>query len=812
MEDEKTEQKEEKIVSRVIEQEMKASNLYYSMYVIVGRALPDDRDGLKPVHRRVLFAMYDMGMLHNKPFKKSARIVGEVLGKYHPHGDMAVYDSMVRLAQSFSLRYPLIDGQGNWGSVDGDSAAAMRYTECRLKKLAEEILQDIDKETVEFIPNFDASLQEPSVLPSKVPNLLVNGSSGIAVGMATNIPPHNMSEVCDGIMKTIDNPEIDVLTLMQTIKAPDFPTGGFIMGLSGVREAYKSGRGRIVIRAKTSIEEVKNKVRIIVSEIPYMVNKSELIEAIADLVRDKKIQGISDLRDESDREGMRIVIDLKSGAHSDVVLNQLFAHSRLQETFGINLLALVDNRPKVLSLKDIIQNFIDYRRQIVRRRTQFDLRQAEDRAHLLEGLIVALDNIDAVVKLIKQAKSADEAKNALMADYKLSEKQAQAILDMTLRRLTSLEQNKIRTEHDDLLVLVKELKDILASEQKILGLIKAELLELKERYGDVRRTQVLESEVVAIEEEALIKPEDDVITITHAGYVKRLPVDTYKQQRRGGKGIIAAEAKEEDFIENLFVANTHDYFLFFTNFGKVHWIKVYQIPEAGRYAKGTAIVNLLQLGEKEKVTAFIPVKQFEEDKYLFMVTLNGTVKKTSLAEFSNPRKGGIIALGLDEKDELKAVMLTDGNQQIIIATKQGMAVKFHESDVRAMGRTATGVIGIRLRDDVVIGATIADDTRTLVTVTEKGHGKRTPISDYRLISRGGVGVINIKITDKNGSVVGIASVIDEDELMLISQNGVLIRTPVKGISIIGRNTQGVRVMRLEENDKVISLAKIIPEE
>ena len=812
MADEKTEPKAEKIVSRVIEQEMKASYLDYSMSVIVGRALPDVRDGLKPVHRRVLFAMYDMGMLHNKPFKKSARIVGEVLGKYHPHGDMAVYDSMVRLAQSFSLRYPLIDGQGNWGSVDGDSAAAMRYTECRLKKLAEEILQDIDKETVEFIPNFDASLQEPSVLPSKVPNLLVNGSSGIAVGMATNIPPHNMSEVCDGIMKTIDNPEIDVLTLMQTIKAPDFPTGGFIMGLSGVREAYKSGRGRIVIRAKTSIEEVKNKVRIIVSEIPYMVNKSELIEAIADLVRDKKIQGISDLRDESDREGMRIVIDLKSGAHSDVVLNQLFAHSRLQETFGINLLALVDNRPKVLSLKDIIQNFIDYRRQIVRRRTQFDLRQAEDRAHLLEGLIVALDNIDAIVKLIKQAKSADEAKTALMADYKLSEKQAQAILDMTLRRLTSLEQNKIRTEHDDLLVLVKELKDILASEQKILGLIKAELLELKERYGDARRTQVLESEVVAIEEEALIKPEDDVITITHAGYVKRLPVDTYKQQRRGGKGIIAAEAKEEDFIENLFVANTHDYFLFFTNFGKVHWIKVYQIPEAGRYAKGTAIVNLLQLGEKEKVTAFIPVKQFEEDKYLFMVTLNGTVKKTSLAEFSNPRKGGIIALGLDEKDELKAVMLTDGNQQIIIATKQGMAVKFHENDVRAMGRTATGVIGIRLRDDVVIGATIADDKRTLVTVTEKGHGKRTPISDYRLISRGGVGVINIKITDKNGSVVGIASVIDEDELMLISQNGVLIRTPVNGISIIGRNTQGVRVMRLEENDKVISLAKIIPEE
>ncbi|VVB81630.1 DNA gyrase subunit A [uncultured archaeon] len=812
MADEKTEPKVEKIIPRIIEQEMKASYLDYSMSVIVGRALPDVRDGLKPVHRRVLFAMYDMGMLHNKPFKKSARIVGEVLGKYHPHGDMAVYDAMVRLAQDFSLRYPLVQGQGNFGSIDGDNAAAMRYTEARLNKLAEEILQDIDKETVDFVPNFDASLQEPSVLPAKVPNLLVNGSSGIAVGMATNIPPHNMSEVCDGIIKTIDKPDIDVLELMQTIKAPDFPTGGQIMGLSGLKEAYKSGRGRIIVRAKTHLEEAKNKTRIIVTEIPYMVNKSEMIEAIADLVRDKKIQGISDLRDESDREGMRIVIDLKVGANSDVVLNQLFAHSRLQETFGINLLALVDNQPRLLSLKDIIQNFIDYRRQIVRKRTQFDLTQATDKAHLLEGLIVALNNIDAVVQLIKQSKSADEAKIALMADYKLSEKQAQAILDMTLRRLTSLEQSKIRSEHEDLLKLIKDLKEILASEQKILGLIKAELLELKERYGDARRTQLLESEVSAIEEESLIKPEDDVITITHAGYVKRLPVDTYKQQRRGGKGIIAAEAKEEDFIESLFVANTHDYMLFFTNLGKVHWIKVYQILEAGRYAKGTAIVNLLQLGEKEKVTAFIPVKQFEEDKFLFMVTLNGTVKKTSLAEFSNPRKGGIIALGLDEKDELKSVMLTDGNQQIIIATKQGMAVKFHESDVRAMGRTATGVIGIRLRDDAVIGATIADDKRTLVTVTEKGYGKRTLISDYRLISRGGVGVINIKITDKNGSVVGIASVIDEDELMLISQNGVLIRTPVKGISVIGRNTQGVRVMKLEENDKVISLAKIIPEE
>ncbi len=812
MTDTKAEPKPEKIIPRIIEQEMKASYLDYSMSVIVGRALPDVRDGLKPVHRRILYAMYDMGMLHNKPFKKSARIVGEILGKYHPHGDTAVYDAMVRLAQDFSLRYPLVQGQGNFGSVDGDRAAAMRYTEARLNKLAEEILQDIDKEAVDFVPNYDASLQEPSVLPAKVPNLLVNGSSGIAVGMATNIPPHNMSEVCDGIIQTIDNPEIDVMTLMQTIKAPDFPTGGIITGTAGLKEAYKTGRGKIVVRAKTEIEETKTRTRIIVKEIPYMVNKAEMIEAIADLVRDKKVQGIADLRDESDREGMRIVIDLKQGANSDVVLNQLFTHSRLQETFGINLLALVDNQPRILALKDIINEYILYRRSIVRKRTEFDLRQAEDKAHLLEGLIIALDHIDSVILLIKRSKSADEAKKSLISFYHLSEKQAQAILDMTLRRLTSLEQDKIRTEHADLLKLVKDLKDILASEQKILGIIKAELLELKEKYGDKRRTQILETEAAAIEEESLIKPEDDVITITHAGYVKRLPIDTYKQQRRGGKGIIAAEAKEEDFIENLFVANTHDYILFFTSLGKVHWIKVYQLPEAGRYAKGTAIVNLLQLGQGEKVTAFIPVKKFEENKFLFMVTANGTIKKTSLAEFSNPRKGGIIALNLEEKDELKSVMLTDGNQQIIIATKQGSAVKFHESDVRPMGRTATGVIGIRLRDDQVIGATIADDKLSLVTITENGYGKRSPISEYRLINRGGVGVINIKITDKNGVVVGIAAVTDTDELMLISQSGILIRTPVTGISVIGRNTQGVRIMRLDEKDKVISVAKIVPEE
>lgn len=806
------EKTQEKIVPRLIEQEMKNSYLDYSMSVIVGRALPDARDGLKPVHRRVLFAMYDMGMLHNKPFKKSARIVGEVLGKYHPHGDTAVYDTLVRMAQDFSLRYPLINGQGNFGSIDGDNAAAMRYTEAKLNKLAEELLQDIEKETVDFVPNFDGSLEEPSVLPSKAPNLLLNGSAGIAVGMATSIPPHNMTELCDGIMKTIDNPQITVSELIQSVKGPDFPTGGIIMNAGGLLQAYSSGRGKVVVRAKTHLEENKSKQRIIVDEIPYMVNKSQLLEAIADLVRDKKVIGISDLRDESDQDGMRVVIELKQGANSDVVLNQLFAHSRLQETVSINLLALIGREPRVCSLKDLISEFIKHREEVVRRRTQFDLTKAEERAHILEGLIVALNDIDDVVKLIKGSKSSEEAKQGLMREYKLSEVQAQAILDMTLRRLTSLEQEKLRNEHADLIKLIKELKEILASAKRILGIIKAELMELKEKYGDVRKTQLVDGGFEAIEEESLIKEEDMVVTLTHAGYVKRIPIDTYKAQRRGGKGIIAAETKEDDFVETLFVANTHDYLLFFTNKGKVHWLKVYQLPEAGRYAKGSAIVNVLQLGDGEKVTAFIPVSKFEDDKYLFMVTNNGTVKKTSLNEFSNPRKGGIIALGLDEGDELKSVMLTDGKCQILIATENGMAIKFDESDVRPMGRTATGVIGIRLRDDKVVGATIADDKKTLLTITEKGYGKRTEMGEYRLTGRGGVGIINLNITDKNGKVVGIASVEDSTELMLISQGGVLIRTTASQISVIGRNTQGVRVMKIEESDKVMSVATIVAEE
>ena len=807
MEEDKT--PKEKVIPRLIEQEMKSSYIDYSMSVIVGRALPYASDGLKPVHRRVLYAMHDMGMLHNKPYKKSARIVGEVLGKYHPHGDAAVYDSLVRMAQDFSLRYPLIDGQGNFGSIDGDSAAAMRYTEARLNKIAEEMLKDIDKETVKFIPNFDGSLKEPFELPAKIPNLLVNGSSGIAVGMATNIPPHNIVETSEAIIKVIENPKIEVEELMQTIKAPDFPTGGIIIGTAGIKQAYKTGKGKVLIRAKIKIEEQRNKQRIIVTEIPYMVNKAQLIQDIAELVKDKKITEISDIRDESSREGIRIVIDLKHGANSDIVLNKLYKHTRLQDTFGINMLALVENEPKLLTLKELIQHYITHRRKIVRKRTQYDLKQAEDRAHILEGLLIALENIDDIVKLIKQSKTTEQARTELRQKYTITEKQAQAILDMTLKRLTSLEQTKIKEEHEKLMKLIKELKEILADELKILAIIKDELKEIIEKYGDERRTQIIETEEEKIEMENLIKPEETVITITHAGYVKRINLDVYKQQKRGGKGIKATETKEEDFVENLFTANTHDYVLFFTNTGKVHWLKVYQIPEAKRYAKGTAIVNLLQLEKNEKITATIPIKEFKKEQNLLMATKNGIVKKTNLEEFSHPRKGGIKAIGLNEGDELIKVLLTDGTKQIILATANGNAVKFKETDVREMGRTAAGVRGIKLKEnDKVIGAIIAENDKTLLTVTEKGYGKRTPTTDYRLISRGGTGVKNIKITEKNGKVAGIASVTDHDEIMLITQKGILIRVPTKDISVIGRATQGVRIMKLDNDDKLIGLTKV----
>jgi len=815
MEDKKQpeEQSKEKVVARVIEDEMKSSYLDYSMSVIVGRALPDIRDGLKPVHRKILYAMYKMGMLHNKPFKKSARIVGEVLGKYHPHGDMAVYDTMVRLVQDFSMRYPLIQGQGNFGSIDGDNAAAMRYTEARLKQIAEEMLQDIEKNTVKFVPNFDGSLKLPSLLPAKVPNLLVNGSSGIAVGMATNIPPHNLTEVCDGVIRLIDNPELTPEELMETVTAPDFPTGAVICGTSGIKQAYRTGRGKLTVRAKTDIEESKKRQRIIVTEIPYQVNKSNLIGEIASLVREKKVQGIVDIRDESDRDGIRVVIELKSGANHEVVLNQLYKHTNMQTTFGVIMLGLVNNEPKVLNLKQIISYFIEHRKAVVKRRTKFDLEKAEEKCHILEGIIIALNNVDDVVAMIKGSKSVEDAKAALMSSYKLSDKQSVAILEMRLQRLTSLEQQKVNDEQKELTRLIAELREILASEQKILSIIKKELDELKNKYGDERRTQVIVGEEAELEVEDLIKPEKVVVTVSHAGYIKRIPITAYKEQKRGGKGIIAAGKKEEDFIEELFVANTHSYILFFTNLGKVHWLKVYQVPEATRQAKGTAIVNLMSLGKDERITTYVPVKQFKPDRFITMVTKKGTVKRTSLDNFSNPRKGGILAVSLNEGDELISARLTNGKRQLIIATANGMAVRFREEDVRPMGRTASGVRGIKLKgDDKVIGMVRADEKKTLLTVTEKGFGKRTLVSDYRLISRGGVGVINIKITEKNGKVAAIRSVTDDDGIMFITQNGIIIRIAAKDISVIGRNTQGVRVMRLSEGDELVAAAKVPKEE
>lgn len=796
-----------RIIPRVIEDEMKQSYLDYSMSVIVGRALPDVRDGLKPVHRRILFAMNEMGMLHNKPFKKSARIVGEVLGKYHPHGDMAVYDALVRMTQTFSLRYPLIQGQGNFGSVDGDSPAAMRYTEARLNKLSEEALQDIDRETVKFIPNFDESLKEPTVLPSKIPNLLLNGSTGIAVGMATNIPPHNMSEIVDGIMAQIDNPEIKVNELMQHIKGPDFPTGALICGSNGIVNMYSTGRGKIIIRAKTEIEDR----RIIVTEIPYMVNKSEMIEHIAGLIRDKKISGISDLRDESDRDGIRFLIELKKDSNPEVVLNQLYKHSRLQTTFGVIMLALVNNEPKVLTLKQLIHHYIEHRKEIVRKRTEFDLKKAQKRAHILEGIIKALDNIDNVIKLIKESRSAEEARTALISSFNLSKEQSQAILDMKLQRLTSLEQEKIKTEHSELLKLIEKFKLILASEHKILEIIKTELLELKQGYSDERRSKIVDVETTDLNMEDLIKEETMVITKTHSGYIKRISLSTYKQQRRGGRGVMAAGTREEDFVEDLFIANTHSHLLFFTDKGKVYWLKVYYVPEASRQAQGKAIANLLSMESNEKVTACIPVKEFDDKHYLIMATKKGIVKKTNLDAYSNPRKGGIRAISLAEDDGLVNVVLTDGSQQIILATKKGMAVRFDEKAARPIGRSGIGVRGITLRDDEVIGMVVASDEKLLLTITEKGYGKRTRVSDYRLTNRGGTGVRNIICSERNGGIVSIKSVSDEDDIMCITKNGITIRIPAKYISVIGRNTQGARIMKLEDNDEVVSAAKIIKE-
>ncbi len=800
-----------KIIPRCVEDEMKQSYVDYAMSVIVGRALPDARDGLKPVHRRILFAMNELGMFHNKPFKKSARIVGEVLGKFHPHGDTAVYDALVRMAQDFSLRYPLIQGQGNFGSIDGDRAASMRYTEARLSKLSEEMLQDIEKETVKFVYNFDESLKEPSVLPAKLPNLLINGSSGIAVGMATNIAPHNIGEVIDATVKLIDSPETEINELMNYIKGPDFPTAGIICNKNGIIDAYKTGRGHVIVRGRSEIKQEGNKQKIIITEIPYMVNKSLLVESIAGLIRHKKINGISDLRDESNREGIRCVIELKQGTNADVLLNQLYKHTRLQTTFSIMTIALVDNEPKTLNLKQLLQYYLKHRQDVVRKRTEFELKKAESRSHILKGIIIALENLDKTIELIKKSKSTEEARNTLISTFDLTKEQALAILDMKLQRLISLEQDKIREEQKNLLRLIEELKAVIASEQKILDMIKKELLELKEKYSDKRRTEITDTEI-GIETEDLIEDTENIITITRKGYVKRMPPGYYKNQRKGGKGVIAAGTKEDDLVEDLFTANSHNHILFFTTKGKVYWLKVYKIPETGRQSMGKAIVNLLNLQNDEKITAQIPVRKFDENHFLIMATKKGIVKKTNLMEYVSPRKSGIIAINLGENDELINVKLTDGTKNIILATNKGLAAKFKEADVRIIGRTGKGVIGMRLnKNDFVVGMETGSDEETLLTVTEKGYGKRSKLSDYRLINRGGKGVINIKTTERNGNVVSIKSVKDADELMFISKNGILIRTPVKDISVFRRNTQGSRLMRLAEDDKVMAAAKVIKE-
>ena len=798
----------EQIIPRVIEEEMREAYINYAMSVIVGRALPDVRDGLKPVHRRILYSMYKNGLFSNKPFKKCANIVGYCLGHFHPHGDLSVYDALVRMTQDFSLRYPLIKGQGNFGSIDGDNAAAYRYTEAKLNRLAEEMLKDIEKNTVAFKDNFDGSIQEPMVLPSRIPNLLVNGSSGIAVGMATNIPPHNLKEVCVALISLIDNPNINTQQLMEIIPAPDFPTGGELLCGSELLHAYEKGRGKVIIKAVTEIEDDK----IIVKEIPYQVNKSELIEQIADLVKDKKITGIRNINDESDRDGIRIVIDLKKDGDANVILNQLYQYSRLSTSFGINLLALVGGQPQTLSLKEFLEHHIKHRKEIITRRTQYDLEQAQQRVHILEGLLVALNNVDEVVAGIKKSRTVEDARNFLITTYALSLEQANAILDLRLQKIASLEQEKIRSEHTDLLQKITFYQEVLGSEQKVYGLIKEELEEIKTGYGDERRSRVMQGEYADIDMEELIKEETVVVTMTNSGYVKRLPIDTYKTQKRGGKGVIAASMKEEDFVERLYITSTHAYMLFFTDKGQVYWLKVYHVPEASRQAKGQHIANLIEKNNDEKVTAIIPVRDFKEG-YLFMATKDGTVKKTELQEFSRPRKGGIRAIGLDEGDTLVGVKYTTGDHEIILATKEGSANRFNEQDVRSMGRAAGGVRGIRLEEnDEVIGMLAAEEGMDILTLTEKGYGKRTPVSEYRLCNRGGKGVTNIKITDKNGPVKTVMLVDGKEEIMLISKQGNGIRVKGSDISVIGRATQGVRIMRLEENDSLAAAAKIVVED
>ena len=800
-----------------LEEEMQKSYMDYAMSVIIGRALPDVRDGLKPVHRRVLYAMYDLSNDWNKPFKKSARIVGDVIGKYHPHGDMAVYDALVRMAQDFSLRYPLINGQGNFGSIDGDPPAAMRYTEVRMARLASELLSDIEKKTVEFAPNYDGSLTEPAILPARFPNLLVNGSSGIAVGMATNIPPHNLQEVIAAAIAVIQNPEITIEDLMVIIPGPDFPTAGFILGQSGIREAYLTGKGTIQLRARALIERQKRTEResVVITELPYQVNKARLLEKIAELVQEKRIEGISDLRDESDREGMRIVIELKREAVAQVVLNQLFKHTQMQVTFGIILLAIVHGQPQTLNLKELIQQFINHRKEVVTRRSQFELGKAEANAHILEGLKIALDNLDRVISLIRSSKTPKDAKEGLMAKFSLSEAQAQAILEMRLQRLTNLEREKINEEYKEVIQLIARLREILSNERLLFNLIGEELREIKERYGDERRTLIIE-EAQEINLEDLIVEEDMVVTISHSGYIKRNAISLYRSQRRGGRGKMGMTTKEEDFVEHLFVASTHSYILFFTDAGKVFWLKVHEIPQAGRMSRGKAIINLLNLSGEEKITAILPVRTFEEGKYVIMTTKNGVVKKTDLMSYGHPRTGGIIALTLDPGDELISACLTDGTKEILLSSREGKAIRFSEEETRAIGRTARGVKGITLgkKDYLVSMDIITPGTlgAAILSVTEKGFGKRTPIDDYPLQSRGGKGVITIKTSPRNGNLVGVQQITEQDDVMLITEKGKIIRLRGEEISVIGRNTQGVKLIELEPGERVMAVTRLAERE
>ena len=793
-----------------IEDEMKRSYLEYSMSVIVGRALPDVRDGLKPVHRRILYGMHDLRNYYNRAYKKSARVVGDVIGKYHPHGDAAVYDTIVRMAQDFAMRYPIVDGQGNFGSVDGDPPAAMRYTEVRMTRLAQDFLSDIDKETVDFVPNYDDSLSEPVLMPTTIPSLLVNGSSGIAVGMATNIPPHNISEVCEAIIRLIDDPEIDVKGLMEVLPGPDFPTAGFIMGKSEILEAYKTGRGIIKMRARAFVEKVgQGKERIIISEIPYQVNKTKLLEKIAELVKEKRIEGVSDIRDESDRDGMRIAIEIRRDSNALVILNRLYKFSQMETSFGIILLAIANGRPQVLTLKGILEHFIRHRREIIVRRTVHELRKAEERAHILEGLKKALDFLDDIIELIRSSSDPGEAKGRLVSEFEFSEAQAQAILEMRLQRLTGLEREKINAEYQDLIKNINRFNEILENPAIVLQLIRDEMGENKKRHGDERRTELID-DAADLDPEDLIAEEDMVVTVSHQGYIKRNPISLYRAQHRGGKGLTGVKPKEEDFIEHLFVASSHDYFLFFTNKGRVYWKKVHEIPEAGRMSKGKAIINLLQLQKGERVATILPVRDFEEGKYVVMATKNGLVKKTELTAYSNPRSIGTIGVKIRDDDELIAVRLSSEDQDIFISTRLGKSIRFPEEDLRSMGRVATGNIGIRMEpEDEVVGMETLDEGATILTVTKNGYGKRTKTGEYRRQSRGGKGILTIKATERNGPVVYSYQVTDQDQLMIITGHGKIIRLRVADISVIGRNTQGVKLINLGEGEKVVGVAKLM---